>query len=124
MNKLRQIVDKVKPTFSEGGKLAWLHSTFDAFETFMFVPNTVARKGSHVRDCVDLKRLLIVVVLSLLPAFCFGVWNIGDQHSIAFGLDYSFWQKIGYGLVGKAVGFYRIPIGKMDDLCCAAFKIK
>lgn len=99
MNKLRQIVDKVKPTFSEGGKFAWLHSTFDAFETFMFVPNTVARKGSHVRDCVDLKRLLIIVVLSLLPAFCFGVWNIGDQHSIAFGLDYSFWQKIGYGLV-------------------------
>lgn len=99
MNKLRQIVDNIKPTFSEGGKLPWLHSTFDAFETFMFVPNTVTRKGSHVRDCVDLKRLLIIVVMALLPAFCFGVWNVGDQHSIAFGLDYTFWQKVGYGLI-------------------------
>ncbi len=98
-NKLHSIVEKIKPTFSEGGKLAFLHSTFDAFETFLFVPNTVARRGSHVRDCVDLKRLLIIVVLSLVPAFCFGVWNIGAQHSAAFGLDYSFWQMIGYGLI-------------------------
>ena len=93
------IVNKVKPTFSEGGKLPWLHSTFDAFETFMFVPNTTTKKGSHIRDCVDCKRLLIIVVLALLPAFCFGTWNIGDQHSIAFGLDYGFWQKVGYGLL-------------------------
>lgn len=99
MNKLLQIVEKVKPTFSEGGKLPWLHSTFDAFETFMFVPETTTAKGSHVRDCVDLKRLLIIVVLALLPAFCFGTWNVGDQHSIAFGLNYTFWQKVGYGLL-------------------------
>lgn len=98
-NKLKNIVDKVKPTFCEGGKLSWLHSTFDAFETFMFVPDTVSKKGSHVRDCVDLKRLLIIVVLALFPAFCFGMWNLGDQHSIAFGLNYSFWQKVGYGIL-------------------------
>lgn len=98
-NKLKNIVEKVKPTFCEGGKLSWLHSTFDAFETFMFVPDTVSRKGSHVRDCVDLKRLLIIVVLALMPAFCFGMWNLGDQHSIAFGLNYGFWQKVGYGIL-------------------------
>ncbi len=98
-NKLLDIVNKVKPTFSEGGKFPWLHSTFDAFETFMFVPSTTTKKGSHVRDCVDCKRLLIIVVLALLPAFCFGTWNIGDQHSLAFGLDYTFWQKVGYGLL-------------------------
>ncbi len=98
-NKILKLVEKVKPTFSEGGKLPWLHSTFDAFETFLFVPNTVTRRGSHVRDCADLKRLLIIVVLSLVPAFCFGVWNIGAQHSAAFGLGYTFWQNIGYGLI-------------------------
>jgi len=98
-NKLLQLNDKIKPTFSEGGKLSWLHSTYDAFETFMFVPGTTTAKGSHVRDCVDLKRLLIIVVMALLPAFCFATWNIGDQHSIAFGLDYGFWQKVGYGIL-------------------------
>lgn len=96
---LRNIVDKIKPTFEEGGKLAWLHSTFDAFETFMFVPNTVTRKGSHIRDCVDIKRVMIIMVLALVPAFLFGTWNIGYQHANAFGLDWNFWQICGYGLV-------------------------
>ena len=53
MNGLRNFVDKIKPTFEKGGKLGFLHSTFDAFETFLFVPNTVTRRGAHVRDCVD-----------------------------------------------------------------------
>ena len=75
---LRNFVDKIKPTFSEGGKLSWLHSTFDAFETFLFVPDRVTRKGgTHVKDCVDLKRLLIIVVLAMVPAFLFGIWNLG-----------------------------------------------
>ena len=47
---LRQLTDKIKPTFSKGGKLGFLHSTFDAFESFIFVPKTVTGKGSHVRD--------------------------------------------------------------------------
>ncbi|MBO5732687.1 MAG: NADH:ubiquinone reductase (Na(+)-transporting) subunit B, partial [Alistipes sp.] len=66
---LRKLVDKIKPTFSEGGKLGFLHSTFEGFETFLFVPNTVTpRKGAHVRDCNDIKRVMIVVVLALIPA--------------------------------------------------------
>ena len=98
-NKLLKLTEKIEPIFSKGGKYPWLHSTFDAFDTFLFVPGTTTAKGSHVRDCVDLKRLLIIVVMALLPAFCFGVWNIGDQHSLAFGLGYGFWQKVGYGLL-------------------------
>ena len=78
---IRKFVDNIKPTFEKGGKLGFLHSTFDAFESFAFVPNTVTKRGSHVRDCVDLKRIMIVVVVALLPAFCFGVYNIGYQHS-------------------------------------------
>ena len=99
MNGLRNFVDKIKPTFEKGGKLGFLHSTFDAFETFLFVPNTVTRKGAHVRDCVDLKRVMIMVVLALVPAMLFGIWNTGYQHSLAFGLEWGFWDIVLYGLV-------------------------
>ena len=99
MNGLRNLVDKIKPTFEKGGKLGFLHSTFDAFETFLFVPNTVTRRGAHVRDCVDLKRVMIMVVLALVPAMLFGIWNTGYQHSLAFGLDWGFGDIVLYGLV-------------------------
>ena len=99
MSGLRNFVDKIKPTFEKGGKLGFLHSTFDAFETFLFVPNTVTRRGAHVRDCVDLKRVMIMVVLALVPAMLFGIWNTGYQHSLAFGLDWGFWDIVLYGLV-------------------------
>ena len=99
MNGLRNFVDKIKPTFEKGGKLGFLHSTFDAFETFLFVPNTVTRRGAHVRDCVDLKRVMIMVVIALVPAMLFGIYNTGLQHSLAFGLDWGFWQMIGHGLI-------------------------
>ena len=99
MNVLRNLVDRIKPTFEKGGKLGFLHSTFDAFETFLFVPNTVTRRGSHVRDCVDLKRVMIMVVLALVPAMLFGIWNTGYQHKLAFGLtDWTFWNVVLYGL--------------------------
>ena len=98
MSGLRKLVDKIKPTFEKGGKLGFLHSTFDAFETFLFVPNTVTKKGAHVRDCVDLKRVMIMVVLALVPAMLFGIWNTGYQHSLAFGLDWGFWNIVLYGL--------------------------
>ena len=98
MSGLRKLVDKIKPTFEKGGKLGFLHSTFDAFETFLFVPNTVTKRGAHVRDCVDLKRVMIMVVLALVPAMLFGIWNTGYQHSLAFGLDWGFWNIVLYGL--------------------------
>ena len=79
---LRQIVDKIKPTFSEGGKLGFLHSTFEGFETFLFVPNTTTQRGAHIRDCNDIKRVMIVVVLALIPALLFGMYNIGYQSGI------------------------------------------
>ena len=104
---VRNIVDKIKPTFEKGGKLGFLHSTFDAFETFMFVPKTVTKSGAHVRDCVDIKRVMIIMVLALVPAFLFGIWNTGYQHSAAFGLDWGFWNMIWYGLV-KIIPLYLV----------------
>ena len=74
---LRKFVDKIKPTFSEGGKLSFLHSTFEGFETFLYSPNTVTTRGVHVRDCNDIKRVMITVVVALIPAMLFGMYNIG-----------------------------------------------
>ena len=68
MSALRNLVDKIKPTFTKGGKLGFLESTFDAFETFLFVPNTTTQKGAHIRDCNDMKRTMIMVVVSSPPA--------------------------------------------------------
>ena len=99
MKSLLNFVEKIKPTFSKGGKFGFLHSTFDAFETFLFVPNTVTKSGSHIRDCVDLKRVMTVVIIALMPALAFGIWNVGEQHSIAFGLDMSFIEKVWFGLL-------------------------
>ena len=99
MKSLLNLVEKIKPTFSKGGKLAFLHSTFDAFETFLFVPNTVTKSGSHIRDCVDLKRVMTIVIIALMPALAFGIWNVGEQHSIAFGLDMSFIEKVWFGFL-------------------------
>ena len=79
MKGLRKIVDNVKPTFTEGGKLSFLASFFDAFETFLFVPNTTTKKGAHIRDCNDLKRTMTMVILALVPAFLFGCFNTGVQ---------------------------------------------
>ena len=74
---LRKFVDKIKPTFSEGGKLSFLHSTFGGFETFLYAPNIVTKRGAHIRDCNDIKRVMITVVAALIPALLFGMYNIG-----------------------------------------------
>ena len=79
MKALRTLVDKIKPTFTRGGKLGFLASTFGAFETFLFVPNHTTKTGAHIRDCNDMKRTMIVVVLALLPAMLFGCYNTGLQ---------------------------------------------
>jgi Na+-transporting NADH:ubiquinone oxidoreductase subunit B len=87
MNSLRRFVDKIKPNFEKGGKFAALQSTFEAFETFLFVPNHVTLKGSHIRDAMDMKRTMIVVVLALVPAILLGMWNTGYQNALALGLE-------------------------------------
>ena len=93
MKALRKIVDNLKPTFTRGGKLGFLASTFGAFETFLFVPNHTTQRGAHIRDCNDMKRTMIVVVLALIPAMLFGCFNTGLQ----VGLEG--WTAFFYGLV-------------------------
>ena len=85
--------------FEKGGRFYWLHSTIDAFQTFLKVPGTVTSRGAHVRDAVDLKRIMIVAVISVIPAALFGIWNVGYQHSLATGADPSFLSDFWYGLL-------------------------
>ena len=85
--------------FEKGGKLWFLHSTIDAFDTFLRVPGTVTRTGAHVRDAVDLKRIMIIVVLALVPAALFGMWNVGYQHSLATGVESGLFANLWYGLL-------------------------
>ena len=99
MNKLRNLVDKIKPDFEKGGKFEKLHSVFDGFETFLFVPNTTSKRGTHIHDAVDSKRTMIMVVLALVPALLFGMYNVGYQHFLAIGQDAGFWATFWFGFL-------------------------
>ncbi|MCI1785471.1 MAG: NADH:ubiquinone reductase (Na(+)-transporting) subunit B [Bacteroidales bacterium] len=107
MNESNNIETKKPALFEKGGKLGFLHSTTDAFETFLRVPATVTVKGSHVRDGVDLKRIMIIVVLALVPAALFGMWNVGYQHNLAFGTDWGFWKEFWFGFL-KVLPLYLV----------------
>ena len=98
--RLKKIIEKIKPTFSKGGKLGMFRSTFEAFETFLFVPNTVAKpKGSHIHDSIELKRTMSVVIIALMPALLFGMWNTGYQHFLSIGEEASFIDTFFYGFL-------------------------
>jgi Na+-transporting NADH:ubiquinone oxidoreductase subunit B len=99
MKALRNYLDKIKPQFKEGGKFEKLHSTFDAFESFLFVPDKTTFKGSHIRDAIDLKRTMSMVIIAMIPALLFGIWNTGYQHFLSLGQQADFGQIIGYGLI-------------------------
>lgn len=100
MKPLRKLLTTLKPKFEKGGKLERFYPAFDAFETFLFVPDrTTASKGAHVRDAIDLKRTMILVVLSLVPCLLFGMWNVGYQHHQALGItDASLSDNFIFGL--------------------------
>jgi Na+-transporting NADH:ubiquinone oxidoreductase subunit B len=88
LEALRKLLDKIKPHFEQDGKLEKFYPAFNAFETFLFVPDhTTASRGTHIRDAIDLKRTMILVVLSLVPCLLFGIWNTGYQHHFALGQE-------------------------------------
>ena len=99
MESLRKYLDKIKPNFEEGGKHPKLKSTFEAFESFLFVPNeTTGAKGAHIRDAVDLKRTITMVIIALLPALFFGMWNVGYWRHAMTGEEAGFFSNLFYGL--------------------------
>lgn len=102
MKFLLNIMEKVKPHFEKGGKLSKFMPVYDGFATFLFVPGHTSNKGAHIRDGIDLKRTMFMVIVAMMPCLLFGIWNVGHQHFMALGqltdLGEGFWDKFLFGL--------------------------
>ena len=93
-------MNKIEPSFRPGGKLSKLESVYDGMETFLFTPNATSHSGVHIHDGNDMKRTMITVVVALLPALLFGMYNIGYQHYLAIGhADTGWFTMFLYGLL-------------------------
>ena len=113
---IKKFFDKIRPHFEEKGKLSALHSVFEGMETFMLVPNTTSKSGVSIHDAIDSKRIMSFVVIALLPALLFGMYNIGYQHALAAGQleNTSFWAMFIYGfllVLPKIVVSYAVGLG-------------
>ena len=89
-------------------------SVFDGFETFLFVPNTTSKSGVHIHDSIDSKRTMTVVIIALLPALLFGMYNVGYQHNLAVGSNPGFWMTFIYGFLAvlpKIIVSYVVGLG-------------
>ncbi|MFQ9995648.1 MAG: NADH:ubiquinone reductase (Na(+)-transporting) subunit B [Hoylesella buccalis] len=113
---LKKYLNKNKPHFEEGGKLHAFWSVYDGFESFLYVPNTTAKTGAHIHDAIDSKRIMSLVVIALLPALLFGMYNIGYQNFAAAGelANASFWEMFFYGFLAvlpKILVSYIVGLG-------------
>jgi len=99
MSSLRRFVDKIKPPFEKGGKLHIFYAGFEAIESFFFVPNQVTKGRVHIKDANDMKRSLIIVLIAMVPALLFGIWNTGFLHFQALGIEAAFWQMVWFGFL-------------------------
>lgn len=99
MNFLRNYLDKIKPNFEPGGKFFLFHSVFDGLETFLFVPNKTSKTGVHIHDAVDSKQTMTIVIIALIPALLFGMYNTGYQHYLAIGENPGFWTIFLFGFL-------------------------
>ena len=114
MKALRNYLDKIKPNFEEGGKFHAFQSVFDGFETFLFVPNKTAKTGTHIHDAIDSKRIMSIVVISLVPALLFGMYNVGYQHFTHTGAQGGFIEMFIYGFLAilpKIIVSYVVGLG-------------
>lgn len=98
-NAIKNLFDKLEPAFTKGGKLEKFFPVYDGLHTFAFTPAETTHGGAHIRDGVDLKRTMITVVLALVPALLFGMWNVGFQHYRAIGADVTFWNEFLFGFL-------------------------
>ena len=113
---LRKYLDNIKPNFEEGGKLHAFQSVFEGFETFLYVPNTTAKSGTSIHDAIDSKRIMFTVVVALIPALLFGMYNVGYQNYLAANAlaSASFWEVFAYGCLAvlpKVVVSYVVGLG-------------
>lgn len=114
MNFLRKYLNDIKPNFEPEGKLHAFRSMFDGFETFLFVPNTTSKTGAHIHDAIDSKRIMSMVVIALIPALLFGMYNIGYQNYLAAGTEGSFIDMFIFGalcVLPKLIVSYVVGLG-------------
>lgn len=99
MQFLSRILDRIRPHFEKNGKWERFYYAYEAFETFLFVPReTTPTRGAHIRDAMDMKRMMMTVIIALLPCFLFGVYNVGHLHYAAIGQNASWMEKSWIGL--------------------------
>ncbi len=116
MRALRNYLNKIKPAFQKGGKLHAFESVFDGFESFLFVSNNTSQSGTHIHDAIDSKRIMSIVVIALMPALLFGMYNVGYQNYLAAGTlaTASFIEVFGYGFLAvlpKLLVSYIVGLG-------------
>jgi Na+-transporting NADH:ubiquinone oxidoreductase subunit B len=99
MDFLKKKIDEIKPHFEKGGKLEKFRSVFEGFETFIFVPDKVTTGGSHVRDHIDMKRTMTIVIIALVPTLLFGAYNVGLQHFRSIGMETGILQNFWFGFL-------------------------
>jgi Na+-transporting NADH:ubiquinone oxidoreductase subunit B len=90
MNALRKQFDSLRRPFGKGQKLEKFAPAINAFDTFLFVPNHTTKKGAHIRDAVDLKRTMVTVIIALMPALIYGIYNTGYQYHVQTGESFTF----------------------------------
>ena len=100
MKFLRNRLDKIKPHFEKGGKWEKFYYIFEANDTLLFSPKqTTSAKGVQIKDAIDMKRLMMTVIISMLPCLLFGIWNVGHQHFLVLGQQVEFLDKIIVGAI-------------------------
>ena len=112
MNFLRKRLDILKKPFEKGQKLEKFAPAINAFDTFLFVPNHTTKKGAHIRDAVDLKRTMVTVIIALMPALIYGIYNTGYQYYAQTGETFTFidafihgsWKIVPMIIVSYVVG--------------------
>lgn len=112
--KLKKQIDNLKPLFEPGGKLSSFKSVYDGFASFLFTPDTTSQSGVHIHDSNDSKRTMIIVVLALLPALIFGMYNVGYQRYLSIGVTPPMLESFLYGFLAvlpKIITAYVVGLG-------------
>ena len=97
MNALRKQLDALKRPFGKGQKFEKFAPAVNAFDTLLFVPNHTTQKGAHIRDAVDLKRTMVTVIIALLPALIYGIYNTGYQYYSQTETAFTFFDAFLHG---------------------------
>ncbi|RPA70060.1 NADH:ubiquinone reductase (Na(+)-transporting) subunit B [Cyclobacteriaceae bacterium YHN15] len=121
MKALQNLFDNLKPNFEKGGKWEKFHTLYEGHRTIAFAPDLITgSKGTQIKDAVDLKRVMITVVIAMIPALLFGIFNVGHQHFLATGMEATFFDKVLIGLISVLpilIVSYAIGLGTEFTFC-------